>query len=364
LSDPTEILRKMGRARYINTFDAKSGYHQTIVNPLHRWLTAFVCDEGLFEWVCTPFGLKGAGNTFVHMLQGVLQPVRQFTATFVDDTCVYSDSWRQHLMHLDQYLSTIRDAGLTLNLTRSSLAQGEVRFLGHIVGSGQRRVDPQKVSTVHNLKVPATKRQVRLIIGVFSFFRDYIPNFAKYAKPLTDLTAKRLPNVNQWLPIHEAAFQTLEDLLRQATEQPCTLLIGTNLSIFLWMRVIMQSPEFLHNSTTMVKNRPIAFASSKLNRTPQNWGTIQREAYAAIWSLQRFKQWIFGSKVTLFSNRNPLTFLADCALKSSKLMRWSLAMQEFDIVFKYKPGRENLPADCLSRIGAEDLGEVYPSVAE
>jgi hypothetical protein len=159
LSDPADLIQKMGRARYISTFDAKSGYHQTMVNPSHRWLTAFVCDEELFEWVRTPFGLKGAGNTFVRMIQGVLQPVRQFTATFVDDTSVYSDDWKQHLLHLDRYLSTIRDAGLTLNLDKTSLAQSEVRFVGHIVGSGQRRADPRKVSTVLNMKIPETKRQ-------------------------------------------------------------------------------------------------------------------------------------------------------------------------------------------------------------
>ena len=80
---------------------------------------------------------------------------------------------------------------------------------------------------------------------------------------------------------------------------------------------------------------------------------MEKEAFAAIWALQKYRQWIFGSEVTLYSDHNPLTFLTESSPKSSKLMRWSLALQEFRVSFRFKPGRENLAADCLSRIGME-----------
>ena len=117
------------------------------------------------EWTRTPFGPKGAGYTFVRMLQRVLQPVNRFTASFVDDICVYSDEWHVHLEHVEQFLKTIKEAGLTLNLKKSSFAQSEVKFVGHLVGSGKRRADPSKLATVREMKVPVTKRQVRQIIG-------------------------------------------------------------------------------------------------------------------------------------------------------------------------------------------------------
>jgi Reverse transcriptase (RNA-dependent DNA polymerase) len=138
ISDPSGLIQKMGQVSYIAMFDAQSGYHQTIVNPAHRWLIAFVCDEGLLEWVSTPFGLQGACYTFVRMLQRIWQPVKQFTASFIDDMSVFSNSWEQHLNHIKRYLKTINAAGLTFNLNKSSLAQSEVRFLGYKVGSGRR----------------------------------------------------------------------------------------------------------------------------------------------------------------------------------------------------------------------------------
>jgi hypothetical protein len=96
--------------------------------------------------------------------------------------------------------------------------------------------------------------------------------------------------------------------------------------------------------------RPVAFASSKLTLTQQRWATIEREAYASLWALQRFKNWIFGTRIVLVSDHNPLTFLVESIPKSSKLMRWALALQEFDVEFRYRSGKLNEVADCLSRM--------------
>jgi hypothetical protein len=73
-----------------------------------------------------------------------------------------------------------------------------------------------------------------------------------------------------------------------------------------------------------------AFASSEFTSTQQRWFTIQREAFAALWALQKYKQWIFGMRMVLISDHNPLTLFLDFTPMSSKLMRWALAMQEFD----------------------------------
>ena len=95
--------------------------------------------------------------------------------------------------------------------------------MGHIIGSGERSPDPGKVSTVKDLKVPETKKQVRRIIGFFSYFRDYIPNFAEIAKPLTDLTGERISDKIPWGTKENQAFQTLMDKLCQATTQPMSI---------------------------------------------------------------------------------------------------------------------------------------------
>ena len=100
-------------------------------------------------------------------------------------------------------------------------------------------------------------------------------------------------------------------------------------------------------------NRPVEFISCKLNATQTKWSTIEKETYATIWALKKFRRWIFGKPVVVFTDHNPITYLTDAAPKSSKLMRWALAIQEYDVTFHYKMGSKNV-ADCLSRLGPDN----------
>jgi hypothetical protein len=94
---------------------------------------------------------------------------------------------------------------------------------------------------------------------------------------------------------------------------------------------------------------PIAFFSAKLNPTQRAWATVEKEAYAALTALRRYRNWLFGSQVTVYSDHNPLTYITETAPKSAKLMRWALALQEYNVKFAYREGKNNVAADCLSR---------------
>ena len=95
---------------------------------------------------------------------------------------------------------------------------------------------------------------------------------------------------------------------------------------------------------------PIAFASTKLTDTQSRWSTIEREAYAVIWALKKYRHWLLLSEVVVYSDHNPLSYLTLSAPKSAKLTRWSLALQEFNLTFQYKPGKEQVVPDFLSRL--------------
>jgi len=104
LPDVAGIVQQVGKARFISTWDATKGYYQTPVRQEDRWLTAFVCEFGLFEFTHTPFGMRSSGSIFVRAMQQVLQPVRRFTTSFLDDMSVYSGTWHNHLDHIERFL--------------------------------------------------------------------------------------------------------------------------------------------------------------------------------------------------------------------------------------------------------------------
>ena len=148
----------------------------------------------------------------------MLQPLKRCADSYVDDTAVFSDEWSQHMGDLESFLQAISRAGMTLNLKKCEFAKSRVKFVGQLIGSGQRSVDPGRLKAVKNMKPPQSKKQVRQIMGFFSYFRDYIPNFSALAKPLTDLTTKRVPNQVPWGHAEQSAFEKLKTELCKATD--------------------------------------------------------------------------------------------------------------------------------------------------
>ena len=114
-----------------------------------------------------PFGMKNSGCTFVRAVQQIIEPIKAFTESYVDDISVFSGSWQQHLKETKSFLHTIRKSGLTLGIKKCQFAKPEVVYVGHVIGSGKRRPDPSKVAAVHSIHPPETKKQVRQVLGFF-----------------------------------------------------------------------------------------------------------------------------------------------------------------------------------------------------
>jgi len=269
---------------------------------------------------------------------------------------VFSEQWYLHLRDLEEYLKVIRSSGITLTLRKCRFAQREVKFCGELVGSGKRRANPEKLSVVQEIQKLQTKTELRRVLGFFSFFREHIPDFARIAKPLTDLTSKKVPNKLPWNAVHDVAFDSLKHELCQATK--CSLqIVDFDRAFDLFVDASEQAIGGVLTQTDSVGvNNPVTFYSMKLNDTQCRWSTIDREAFAALACLQKYRCWLFGSKVVIHSDHNPLLYLTETAPKSSKLMRWALAIQEYDVVFKYRSSSTNTAADFLSRVDYSSPG--------
>jgi len=323
------------------------------VRESDRWLTAFVCLGQLYEFTRTAFGMKNAGQTFVRAMQRILHPLREFADSFVDDCAVSSDTWNDHIVHLDSYLSTMQREGITLNVKKCQFAKPKVKFCGEIIGSGTRQPDPEKVSAIKQIAVPETKKQLRGVLGLFSYFRKYVPTLAAKSKILTDLTSKRAPQDLKlvWTEKHTDALESLKRDLSEATQKPLyTVRFDRPFRIHVDASQDACGGLICQNDEEDIE-RPIAFFSSKFTATQRNWATIEREAYAVLCALKRYRHWVLGTKVIVVYDHNPITYLTASAPKSAKLMRWSLALAEFDLEFQFRAGKLNIAADALSRVG-------------
>lgn len=349
LPNLNDLIHKVGSANFITTTDCRSGYWQLPIKPEDRWLTAFAYDGGLWEWTRLPFGLRTSGNSFVRCVQMILNPVREFSFSFVDDLSVCSDHWAQHMIHLRAFLTEIRKSGLTLNVKKCSFAKPEVKFIGHVIGSGRHRPDERKLATITDLSRPITKRDVRRVLGFFSYFRAYIPNATDLTHVLSNLVAKDKPAKVVWTKVEDDAFQQLKQALCDCTRRNLyTIRYGEPFGVH------VDASKYAVGACLMQWNedgteRPISFASSKLTGSQLSWAAIEKEAYAVVWALNKFRTWCFGVPIIIYSDSNPLTYLTSNATKSAKLTRWSLALQEYNYSFKYRRGSLNIVPDFLSR---------------
>ena len=157
-----EILDRVGAAKFISTLDLSRGYWQIPLAKEAQPKTAFTTPFGLFEFLVMPFGLHGAPATFQRCMDAVLRGL-SFVAAYLDDVVIYSDAWSDHLQHLRSVLIRLRSAGLTAKPKKCFLAKKETLFLGHIIGGGCVRPDPEKLEAV--LPWPVPKVRSALLFG-------------------------------------------------------------------------------------------------------------------------------------------------------------------------------------------------------
>ncbi|GBO43029.1 Retrovirus-related Pol polyprotein from transposon 297, partial [Araneus ventricosus] len=216
-------------------------------------------------------------------------------------------SWSDHLLHVDSVFRKWREVGLAVNLEKCAFGQNRVKFLGHIVGSGQHSPDSEKAEVLRILSRPSTKKELRSFLGLASYYRDYIPNFSEIVLPPTDLTKRKVPNVLPWsIDAGEAFVKIKDELVRMPT------LHIPDIGRPFWLYTDASATAIgacLAQHNDVGKELPIAFFSKKLTPTQMKWSTIEREAFCVLEALKKFDTWVFGGKIQVVSDHSPLTYL-------------------------------------------------------
>ncbi|XP_064470511.1 uncharacterized protein LOC135384989 [Ornithodoros turicata] len=343
----TELIYKVSKSRFISVLDMTRGYWQIQMDPESQKYTAFATPSGLYAWNVMPYGLRNSAATFQRVMNGLLRRHRDYTCVYIDDIAIHSNSWEEHVRHLRAVLSTLRESGLTANIKKCRFGEPKVKYLGHWVGSGVHSPDPDNVAAIMKLQLPTDKKGVRSALGMFNYYREYIPNYSELVLPLTNLTNRRVPNKLPWNAEAKKAFEVVKEKLAKIPE--------------------LVSPDPRHGYTLTTdasekavgaclsqridgQERPIAFLSKKLSDSQSKWSTIEREAFAIVWALGRLDTWLFGAKIKVLTDHNPLAYLARSSPSSARLTRWSLALQKYELEISHIKGSHNKCADALSRL--------------
>lgn len=343
----TSLLDKLGRCQYFTTLDLASGFHQIEMNPADIPKTAFNTENGHFEYLRMPFGLKNAPATFQRVMDDVLRGLQNdICLVYLDDIIVFSTSLQEHIERLRLVFERLRQSNLKIQLDKSEFLQKEVDYLGHVVTPEGVKPNPLKIEAILKYPIPSTTKQIKGFLGLLGYYRKFIPNFAKITKPLTQCLKKDATiNVND--PAYRKCFEHCKTLL---TNEPIlqypdftkTFHLTTDASNYAIGAVLSQGP--------IGQDRPIAYASRTLNSHEINYSTIEKELLSIVWATKYFRPYLFGRKFNIMTDHKPLQWLFSLREPNSKLVRWRLKLEEFDYNIQYKKGTQNKVADPLSRI--------------
>ena len=189
-----DTLDQLQGSTVFTSLDLTSGYHQIRITPEDVPKTAFRTPMGLYQWKVLPFGLTNAPATFQTAMNTIFRPyLHKFVLVYLDDILIYSKTPEEHRDHLRKVLDLLREHQLYANLKKCSFAQPEVTYLGHVVSAEGIKVDPRKTAAVADFPTPRNLSHLRSFLGLATYFRKFIRNFAVLAGPLHRLSRKGVP---------------------------------------------------------------------------------------------------------------------------------------------------------------------------
>jgi predicted aspartyl protease len=345
----TETLRSLARAKWLTKLDVSAAFHKIRIREGDEWKTAFRTRYGLYEWLVTPFGLTGAPATFQRYINWTLREyLDEFVSAYIDDVLIYTDgTLDDHREKVKLVLSKLSKAGLQLDVDKCEFEQKQVKYLGYIVDVEQGiAVDPEKVEAIRNWQPPTSVRGVRGFIGFANYYRDFIPLFSNIATSLTNLTKKDVPF--RWTPECQSSFETLKELLIHA---PILISFDPERET----RLEADSSGFAVGGCLQQKDghgrwRPVAFYFHKSLPAEINYPIHDKELLAVVKCLAQWDSELRSVKhFKILTDHKNLEYFTKKQRLTERQMRWALELSRYDFVMVYRPGKEAVIPDSLSR---------------
>jgi hypothetical protein len=335
-----DMLDMLYGSKVFSKIDLKSGYHQIRIRPGDEWKTAFKTKEGLFEWLVMPFGLSNAPSTFMRLMNQVLKPfIGRFVVVYFDDILIYSKSQEEHLHHLREVLTVLRDSKLYINIKKCTFMTDGLVFLGYVVSSEGIHVDDEKIKAIRDWPTPTSVTEVRSFHGLATFYRRFVKNFSTIVAPITECLKK---GKFQWNSDAEQSFLLIKEKL---TTAPVLALPNFD-KLF---EVETDASYVGIGAVLSQEGRPIAFYSEKLSEARKKWSTYELELYAVVQALRHWRHYLIQREFVLYTDHQALKFINSQTNISRMHARWVASLQEFTFVLKHKSGQQNKVADALSR---------------
>ena len=340
-----DSLDSLGKAQFFSTLDLASGYWQIGLSDDAKAKSAFCTPGGLYQFKVMPFGLTNAPATFQRLMERVLAGLQwEICLVYIDDVIIYSQTIEDHLRQLRMVFERLSAAGLKLKPKKCNLFRRQVQYLGHIVSDKGIQTDPDKIKAVADWSTPRTVKEVRSFLGLCSYYRRFVPEFATIARPLIKLTEKNQDF--EWTQEQEEAWDLLKTKL---TTSPTLSYPDPDAEFILDTDASDQGIGAVLSQVIQGEERVIAYGSRVLTKQERRYCVTRRELLAVVHFVKTYRHYLVGKKFTLRTDHASLRWLRSFKEPEGQVARWleTLGMYHYDLV--HRPGKKHINADALSR---------------
>ena len=351
ISEALDLLRGM---KCFSCLDLKSGFWQIPMALGSRKYTAFtVGNLGFFECNRMPFGLTNAPATFQRTMERCIGELNlKICLIYLDDLITYSANHEDHLIRLRQVFEKLRECGLKLKPEKCKLFQEEITYLGHRVSADGIRPSEANIEAIKKMEPPTTYTEIRSFVNMVGAYRRFIKGFAQIAGPLYDhLKGENANKKKEQLTLSPDALKAFHALKEAAVTTPVLVpadftkpfRLETDASKLGLGAVLSQKQDD-------GKYHPIAYGSTVLKGSQQNYHSGKLEFFALYWAVtKQFKEYLYHCPFTVRTDNNPLTYINSTAKLDATGHRWVTELANYKFNLEYVKGAENVVADCLSR---------------
>lgn len=342
---PEDLFRRIGGARFLAKIDLRSGFWQIRLSPESQKHVAFWWRGRLYAYTRLPFGHVNATAIFQRVVEAELQSAgASKAAVYVDDIIVWSDTMEEHIQQLEHIFQHFHSVGLRAHPAKTVVAAETIGYLGHLVSATELKPEEAKVAAIKALQPPNSVKRLQAHLGLFNYYRGYVPEFSRIAQPLYQLLKKGVEFL--WTPLCQRAYDALKHALCKpglALRQP---IAGEPFHLYVdWST---HGIAAVLNQKQDGREFMIACASRSLNPAEQNYPAWKGEMLAAVYGIKLFRPYLLAREFYLHTDHRALLWLLTNKNPVGQQMRWVLALQEYRFTIVHRAGASN-PADVPSR---------------
>ncbi|XP_058816399.1 uncharacterized protein K02A2.6-like [Topomyia yanbarensis] len=350
-----EMFSNMAGGKKFTKLDLAQAYLQMQVRPENQAMLTLNTHLGLYQPTRLMYGVASAPAIFQREISQILQGIPG-VSVFLDDVKITGPDDETHLRRLREVLKRFQEHNMRVNLTKCEFFADSIQYCGYVIDSQGIHKMLQKVEAIQKMPRPENRDQVRAFLGLVNYYGRFMKSLSTKLYPINNLLKDKIPFV--WTDDCEKAFEWVKaemqsDRMLVHYDVNLPLVLATDASPYGVGAVL----SHIYPDGT---ERPIQYASQTLNSTQQNYTQIDKEAYAIIFGVKKFYQYLYGRKFTLVTDNKPVVQIFSpnkglptlCALR---MQHYAVFLESFDFEICYRASKDHGNADGMSRLPVTNL---------